>query len=168
MFSQIDGGEGFGTLGLPKSTLGLPQRHGDCICAMYSELRVRITRKIPGARVLPSFSNTLRCQPAILAHSTPSTHSLDSLDHTQKHHNDHSSKQPLVHSVTRLTRRSSLFSLLSALFPLLSLLLMSQIALRTCRFELCFTPSHPLPEKVCEGSRIGGWPSHQTNLEPPR
>ena len=40
---------------------------------------------------------------------------------------------------------SSLFSLLSALFPRLSLLLISQIALRTSHFELCFRPSNPLP-----------------------
>ena len=40
---------------------------------------------------------------------------------------------------------ASLFSLLSAIFPLLSLLLISQIALRTCHFELCIRPSNPLP-----------------------
>merc|ERR1712078_891477 len=34
---------------------------------------------------------------------------------------------------------------LSSLFPLLSLLLISEIALRTCRFELCIRPSNPLP-----------------------
>ena len=41
-----------------------------------------------------------------------------------------------------------LYSLLSALFspfPLLSLLLISQIALSTCHFELCIRPSNPLP-----------------------
>ena len=39
----------------------------------------------------------------------------------------------------------SLLSSLSALFPLLSLLLISQIELRTCHFELCIKPSIPLP-----------------------
>ena len=38
-----------------------------------------------------------------------------------------------------------LLSSLSALFPLHSLLLLSQIALRTSHFELCIRPSTPLP-----------------------
>ena len=47
-----------------------------------------------------------------------------------------------------LSSLSALFPLLSsrsALFPLLSLLLSSQIALRTSHFELCIRPSIPLP-----------------------
>merc|ERR1712078_264426 len=40
---------------------------------------------------------------------------------------------------------SSFFSLLSSLCPLLSLLLFSQIALRSCHLELRIRPSTPLP-----------------------
>ena len=43
---------------------------------------------------------------------------------------------------------SFISSLLSALFPLLSLLLISQIVLRTCHFELCIRPSNPLPNSL--------------------
>ena len=49
---------------------------------------------------------------------------------------------------------SALFSVrssLSALFPLLSLPLISQIALRTCPFDLCIRPStsHPTASTLC-------------------
>ena len=48
-------------------------------------------------------------------------------------------------TISKPSRRPSVLSSLSPLFPLLSLLPISQIALRTCPFDLCMRPStsHP-------------------------
>ena len=69
---------------------------------------------------------------------------------------------PWIESSTRLIVYS-LLSLLSALFPLLSLLLISQIALRTYHFELCMRPSNPLPT---ESTRPVASPSRPPGTEP--
>ena len=61
----------------------------------------------------------------------------------------------------------SLLSSLSALFPLLSLPLISQIALRTCPFDLCIRPSTSPPTAATLCGTIPGPAECAKRLNPP-
>ena len=84
-----------------------------------------------------------------------------------------SSRRPLLQATTRPlghSTHSTLFPLLSSLCSLPSSLAAAHVSDRNSHMPLrtLHQTIESAPRKICEASRIGGWPSHQTNLQPAR